>query len=51
MHFKRENGDAEVVELWKTMNGWVYEGFDKTYAALGISFDRTYYESQTYLFG
>ena len=45
------NGDAEVVELWKTMNGWVYEGFDKTYSDLGISFDRTYYESQTYLFG
>ena len=51
MLFKWENGDAEVVELWKTMNGWVYEGFDKTYADLGISFDRTYYESQTYLFG
>ena len=51
MLFKWENGDAEVVELWKTMNGWVYEGFDKTYGDLGISFDRTYYESQTYLFG
>ncbi len=51
MLFKWENGDAEVVELWKTMNGWVYEGFDKTYADLGINFDRTYYESQTYLFG
>ena len=51
MLFKWENGDQEVVELWKTMNGWVYEGFDKTYADLGISFDRTYYESQTYLFG
>ena len=51
MLFKWENGDAEVVELWKTMNGWVYEGFDKTYSDLGISFDRTYYESQTYLFG
>ena len=51
MLFKWENGDAEVVELWKTMNGWVYEGFDKTYADLGISFNRTYYESQTYLFG
>ena len=51
MLFKWENGDAEVVELWKTMNGWVYEGFDKTYNDLGISFDRTYYESQTYLFG
>ena len=51
MLFKWENGDPEVVELWKTMNGWVYEGFDKTYSDLGISFDRTYYESQTYLFG
>lgn len=51
MLFKWENGDPEVRELWKTMNGWVYEGFDKTYADLGISFDRTYYESQTYLFG
>ena len=51
MLFKWENGDPEVVDLWKTMNGWVYEGFDKTYSDLGISFDRTYYESQTYLFG
>ena len=51
MLFKWENGDAEVVELWKTMNGWVYEGFEKTYNDLGINFDRTYYESQTYLFG
>ena len=51
MLFKWEQGDPEVVELWKTMNGWVYEGFAKTYEDLGISFDRTYYESQTYLFG
>lgn len=51
MLYKWEQGDPEVVSLWKTMNGWVYEGFDKTYADLGISFDRTYYESQTYLFG
>ncbi len=51
MLFKWEQGDPEVVELWKMMNGWVYEGFDKTYKDLGISFDRTYYESQTYLFG
>ena len=51
MLFKWENGDPEVVELWATMNGWVYEGFDKTYSDLGINFDRTYYESQTYLFG
>ena len=46
-----EQGDKEVVDLWKKMNGWVYAGFDKTYRDLGISFDRTYYESQTYLFG
>ena len=51
MQFKWEQGDPEVVELWKTMNGWVYEGFDKTYKDLGINFDRTYYESQTYLSG
>lgn len=51
MLFKWEQGDPEVVELWKTMNGWVYEGFAKTYDDLGISFDRTYYESQTYLSG
>ena len=51
MLFKWEQGDPEVVELCKTMNGWVYEGFDKTYKDLGINFDRTYYESQTYLSG
>ena len=51
MLFQWENGNPEVVELWKTMNGWVYEGFDKTYNDLGICFDRTYYKSQTYLFG
>jgi arginyl-tRNA synthetase len=46
-----EAGDPEVVELWKTMNGWVYSGFDKTYKDLGVSFDRMYYESDTYLLG
>lgn len=46
-----EQGDKETVDLWKKMNGWVYAGFEKTYSDLGISFDRTYYESQTYLFG
>ena len=51
MLVKWEQGDPEVVELWKKMNGWVYEGFDKTYNRLGISFHRTYYESQTYLLG
>ena len=48
MLVKWEQGDEEVVGLWKKMNGWVYEGFDETYKALGISFDRIYYESQTY---
>ena len=48
---KWESGDNEVRALWEKMNGWVYDGFDKTYSALGISFDRTYYESQTYLLG
>ena len=51
MLLRWEQGDKEVVDLWKKMNGWVYAGFDKTYRDLGISFDRTYYESQTYLFG
>ena len=48
---KWEQGDEETVALWKKMNSWVYDGFDKTYDALGITFDRTYYESQTYLLG
>ncbi len=51
MLFAWENGDPETVALWQMMNGWVYEGFDETYRRLGISFERTYYESQTYLFG
>ena len=51
MLLKWEQGDEEVVGLWKTMNGWVYEGFDQTYKRLGIEFDKTYYESQTYLLG
>lgn len=46
-----EAGDKDTIDLWKTMNGWVYEGFAKTYTDLGISFDKTYYESQTYLLG
>ena len=46
-----EQGDEEIVSLWKKMNGWVYEGFDETYRSLGIAFDRTYYESQTYKSG
>jgi arginyl-tRNA synthetase len=48
---KWEAGDADTIGLWKTMNGWVYEGFDKTYKVLGVSFDRFYYESETYLLG
>lgn len=51
MLFKWENGDPEVNALWRKMNGWVYDGFDVTYNNLGISFDKTYYESQTYLLG
>ena len=46
-----ESGDKEIRELWAKMNGWVYEGFDKTYERMGISFHRTYYESNTYLSG
>jgi arginyl-tRNA synthetase len=46
-----EAGEAGVRELWNRMNGWVYEGFEKTYHRLGIEFDKTYYESQTYLLG
>ncbi|TCN65364.1 arginine--tRNA ligase [Acetobacteroides hydrogenigenes] len=48
---KWEAKDVETINLWSTMNGWVYEGFEKTYNDLGITFDRTYYESQTYLLG
>lgn len=48
---KWEAKDPEVYSLWETMNGWVYEGFDVTYTALGVDFDKVYYESQTYLLG
>jgi arginyl-tRNA synthetase len=48
---KWEAGDPETIALWKKMNGWVYDGFAKTYQALGIEFEKTYYESQTYLLG
>ena len=51
MLLKWEAGDAEVVSLWKTMNSWVYEGFNKTYETLGVDFDKNYYESTTYLLG
>ncbi|MBQ5931399.1 MAG: arginine--tRNA ligase, partial [Tidjanibacter sp.] len=48
---KWEAHDPEVYGLWEKMNGWVYEGFDATYKAMGVSFDKVYYESQTYLLG
>ena len=48
---KWEAKDPEVYTLWETMNGWVYEGFDVTYKALGVDFDKVYYESQSYLLG
>ena len=48
---KWEAKDPEVYELWQTMNGWVYDGFDVTYKALGVDFDKVYYESETYLLG
>ena len=48
---KWEAGDKGVKELWKTMNGWVYEGFAATYNSLGVNFDKYYYESDTYLLG
>ena len=46
-----EAGDQDVVSLWKTMNSWVYKGFEATYQAMGVSFDSYYYESETYLLG
>jgi arginyl-tRNA synthetase len=46
-----ENGDAETVALWKRMNGWVYTGFDETFDKLRVSFDKLYYESETYVLG
>ncbi|MEA4862128.1 MAG: arginine--tRNA ligase [Victivallaceae bacterium] len=46
-----EAGKPEVIELWKMMNGWVFDGFAETYRTMGIEFDRTYLESQTYLLG
>ncbi|MFC0604652.1 arginine--tRNA ligase [Winogradskyella pulchriflava] len=48
---KWEAGDKEVVALWEKMNGWVYDGFEETYKAIGVDFDKYYYESQTYLLG
>ncbi len=51
MLLKWEQKDEAVLKLWKMMNGWVYAGFDITYKALGVDFDRYYYESETYLLG
>ena len=51
MLVKWEQNDPEVRALWEKMNSWVYAGFDETYKALGVSFDKIYYESQTYLVG
>ena len=51
MLVKWEQGDPEVRALWEKMNNWVYAGFDETYKALGVSFDKIYYESETYLEG
>ncbi|WP_428655068.1 arginine--tRNA ligase [Runella sp.] len=48
---KWEQGDAETIALWKQMNEWVYAGFNDTYQKIGVSFDKTYYESNTYLLG
>lgn len=48
---KWEAKDAETVSLWKTMNGWVYGGFDSTYKRMGVDFEKLYYESNTYLLG
>ena len=48
---KWEAGDEEVRSLWRTMNSWVYAGFDETYKRLGVDFDKIYYESETYLEG
>lgn len=48
---KWEENDSETVALWKKMNNWVYEGFEKTYSDLGVDFDKNYYESETYILG
>ena len=48
---KWEAGEQEVMNIWRTMNGWVYDGFEKTYNDLGVDFDSYYYESETYLIG
>jgi arginyl-tRNA synthetase len=51
MLLKWESGDEAINELWRTMNSWVYKGFESTYATMGVDFDKLYYESDTYLIG
>lgn len=51
MLLKWEAKDPEIYQLWKTMNGWVYDGFDVTYKQMGVAFDKLYFESDTYLLG
>jgi len=51
MLVKWEAGDPDTINLWKMMNGWVYEGFEETYKKLGVEFDKIYYESETYSLG
>ncbi len=51
MLLKWEAGDKATIQLWETMNNWVYAGFEKTYTQLGVNFDQYYYESDTYLLG
>ncbi len=51
MLLKWEAKDPETIQLWKTMNGWVYDGFSSTYKRMGVDFEKLYYESQTYLLG
>lgn len=51
MLLKWEAKDPDIINLWKTMNGWVYEGFSSTYKRMGVDFEKLYYESETYLLG
>ena len=51
MLLKWEAGDADTIDLWKRMNGWVYTGFEETYNKMGVNFDKYYYESNTYILG
>src|SRR6478609_8763626 len=51
MLLKWEAKDPETIQLWKTMNGWVYDGFTSTYKTMGVNFEKLYYESETYLLG